>query len=205
MIGVIDYKAGNGPSVYNALQHIGIPCFMAGTPEEILRADGLILPGVGAAEATMESLQEKGILSAIEKRVLEDKVPFLGICVGLQVLFEHSEEGDTPCLGWLKGKVKRFNEGQRVPQIGWNKVKFVREHPLIKGCGTSDYFYFVNSYYVEPEEEVALGMTEYGKTFCSFVAKENIMAAQFHAEKSGESGLNLLRNFAEIVKGEGLC
>ena len=202
MIAVVDYRAGNGPSVLNALRKIQAPCKMAKSAGDFDDVSAIILPGVGTADATIESLKEQGVLEAIEQKALRDKIPFLGICVGLQILFEHSEEGDTPCLGWIKGQVRRFEDTVRVPQIGWNRVQYSRPHPLVQGLGDGDYFYFVNSYYVIPEEEgVILGTTEYGRTFCSFVAKENIMASQFHMEKSGEGGLRLLRNFVRIAEG----
>ena len=207
MIAVVDYRAGNGPSVLNALETIQASCKMAKSAEDFDGATAIILPGVGSADATIASLKEQGLLEAIEEKVLRDKIPFLGICVGLQILFDHSEEGDTPCLGWLKGQVKRFPETVRVPQIGWNRVPYRKPHPLTQGLGDGDYFYFVNSYYVIPEEDdVILGTTEYGQPFCSFVAKGNIMASQFHMEKSGEGGLRLLRNFVRIAEeGIELC
>lgn len=207
MIAVVDYRAGNGPSVLNALETIQASCKMAKSAEDFDGVTAIILPGVGSADATIASLRDQGILEIIEEKVLRDKIPFLGICVGLQILFDHSEEGDTPCLGWLKGQVKRFPETVRVPQIGWNRVQYRKPHPLTQGLGDGDYFYFVNSYYVIPEEDdVILGTTEYGQAFCSFVAKDNIMASQFHMEKSGEGGLRLLRNFVRIAEeGIELC
>lgn len=206
MIGVIDYKAGNAPSVLNALQKLNIASSLLSSPEDISRAAGLILPGVGSARATMESLREMGCLGVLEEKVLKDGVPFLGICIGLQVLFDYSEEGDTECLGWIPGTVRRFpDEKVRVPQIGWNEVKFTKNHSVLTGLNNSEYFYFVNSYYVIPEmEEVMLAKTEYGIEFCSMIAHKNIYAAQFHIEKSGAVGLKLLKNFALIAEGE-LC
>ena len=207
MIGVIDYLAGNSPSVMSALTHIGAPAKLVSTAEEILAADGLILPGVGAAGATIDSLEDAGLINAMQQRVLIDKVPFLGICVGLQVLFEHSEEDNVTCLEWLPGEVYEFPETVRVPQIGYNEVRFTKEHPLVEGLGGSGYFYFVNSYYARPDvEEHVLGKTEYGSCFASAIAVDNIMATQFHVEKSGESGLKMLRNFVRIVEeGVKLC
>ena len=204
MIAIIDYRAGNAPSVLNALRRIGASGSLTSSPELLKSADAIILPGVGSADATVSSLDEMGLLNIIEKRVIEDKVPFLGICVGLQVLFEHSEEGDTKCLGWFKGEVRRFSERVRVPQIGWNEVNFKGEHPLIRGCGPSDFFYFVNSYYIVPEDEsLEIGTTDYDGTFCSLIAKDNVMASQFHLEKSGEAGLKILKNFANIASERG--
>lgn len=203
MIGVIDYKAGNAPSVFNALKRIGRDGVMVRTGSELAHLDGIILPGVGSAGATMESLRETGILSVLEKKVLEEKIPFLGICIGMQILFEHSEEGNVDCLGWLKGNVVRFDSAHvRVPQMGWNEVRFCREHPLLTDMGTNGHFYYVNSYHVVPEnKEDVLAVTDYDGEFCCMVQRENIMAAQFHIEKSGPLGLNMLKNFVNYAEG----
>ncbi len=196
MIDVIDYRAGNSPSVVYALERLGMPCRLAAKPEQIAESQRLILPGVGAAKATLDSLRESDLVDALTQRVQRDGVPFLGICIGLQVLFEHSEEGSTECLGWLGGRVRRFPDGQRVPQIGWNEVRFARPHPLVSGLPDHGHFYFVNSYYADPADPAdALGRTEYGVEFCSVVARDNVVATQFHAEKSGRLGLRLLANF----------
>ncbi len=198
MIGVIDYKAGNAPSVYNALKRVGADGVMVRSGEDLDGVNGVILPGVGSAEATLSSLAETGILSVLTPKVREDGLPFLGICIGMQILFEHSEEGDVDCLGWLKGQVVRFpSDRVRVPQMGWNEVVFRREHPILKGMGTSGHFYYVNSYHVVPEDaEDILAVTDYAGDFCCMVQRENILAAQFHLEKSGPLGLRLLENFA---------
>ncbi len=197
MIDVIDYRAGNAPSVLYALEHLGLPGRLVATPDEVLASERLVLPGVGAARATLGSLEEQGLVAALTSRVVDDRVPFLGICIGLQVLFEHSEEGDTPCLGWVPGRVERFPDDRRVPQIGWNEVRFEREHPVTRDLGAG-YFYFVNSYYCVPSDpDDVLGVTEYGDRFCSVVARDNIVATQFHTEKSGRLGLALLRAFAD--------
>lgn len=196
MIDVIDYRAGNSPSVIYALERLGLPCRLVAKPDEIAEAERLVLPGVGAAAATLESLRESDLLDALTQRVQRDKVPFLGICIGLQVLFEHSEEGNTHCLGWLPGRVRRFPDGQRVPQIGWNEVRFARSHPVIAGLPDRAHFYFVNSYYADPRDpDDALGRTDYGVEFASVVAHDNVVATQFHAEKSGGLGLRLLAAF----------
>ncbi len=207
MIGVIDYKAGNAPSVYNALKKIGARAELIRKAEELEGVQGIILPGVGSADATILSLESDGLLDAVEKKVIFEHMPFLGICVGLQILFEHSEEDDTPCLGWLPGRVLEFPETVRVPQIGYNEVRFTKDHPLVEGCGEADYYYFVNSYYAVPEEEsMVLGRAEYGVEFCAMAAWKNIMATQFHMEKSGDSGLRMLRNFVRIAEeGIELC
>jgi imidazole glycerol-phosphate synthase subunit HisH len=197
MIDVIDYRAGNSPSVIYALERLGLPCRLAAKPEEVAASERLVLPGVGAAAATLDSLRESNLLDALTDRAQRDHVPFLGICIGLQVLFEHSEEGDTACLGWLPGRIRRFPDGMRVPQIGWNEVRFTRSHPVTAGLPDRSHFYFVNSFYADPADPAhALGRTEYGVEFASVVAHDNVVATQFHAEKSGGIGLRLLADFA---------
>lgn len=197
MIDVVDYRAGNSPSVIYALEKLGLACRLVSKPEEVLASERLILPGVGAARATLDSLTESGLVEPLTGRVQRDGIPFLGICIGLQVLFEHSEEEDTECLGWIPGAVRRFPETDRVPQIGWNEVRFTRSHPLREGLPDAGHFYFVNSYYADlTEPAVVLGRTEYGPEFCSVVATGNVVATQFHAEKSGPLGLRILSNFA---------
>jgi glutamine amidotransferase len=197
MIGVIDYRAGNAPSVMYALARLGLDAELVGDAAGVAQAERLILPGVGAAQATIDSLGESGLLDPLRDRVTGEDVPFLGICIGLQVLFERSEEGPADGMGWLRGDVRRFPESGRVPQIGWNAVHFTRPHPLTDGLPAQPYCYFVNSYYAVPADTAdVLGTTEYGVEFCSVVAHGNVVATQFHAEKSGEIGLRLLRNFA---------
>ncbi|MGZ4688526.1 MAG: imidazole glycerol phosphate synthase subunit HisH [Acidimicrobiia bacterium] len=197
MIGVIDYRAGNAPSVMYALDRLGLEARLVDEPAGVTEVDRLILPGVGAARATLASLSDSGLVEPMRARVLEDRIPFLGICIGLQVLFEHSEEGPADGLGWLPGDVRRFPDTNRVPQIGWNAVRFTRAHPVTADLPDSTYCYFVNSYYVVPTNpEDVLATTDYSVEFCSVVARENLIATQFHAEKSGELGLRILRGFA---------
>ena len=196
MIAVVDYHAGNAPSVRYALDHLGIPSRLVDSPRGLATAERIVLPGVGAARATLASLAESGLDVALADRV-RDGVPFLGICIGLQVLFEHSEEGDTDCLGWVPGTVRRFPADRRVPQIGWNEVRFARDHPVTRALPPAGHYYFVNSYYCAPADPAdVLGVTDYGFEFCSVVARDNVVATQFHAEKSGALGLDLLRGFA---------
>ena len=197
MIDVIDYRAGNGPSVMYALEHLGLPARLVSSPEVVATSERLVLPGVGSAGATMASLAELDLVGALRERVLSDGVPFLGICIGLQVLFEHSAEGDVATLGWLPGTVRRFPRTLRVPQIGWNGVHPTRAHPLWAGLPDVAHCYFVNSYYAVPaDHDDVLGITDYGEEFCSMVAHANVAATQFHAEKSGQLGLRVLTNFA---------
>jgi len=194
MIKIIDYKAGNAPSVLNAVTHLGFTATYARHPQDIENATHIILPGVGSAKATMESLRQMGLIDALEDTVLHKKVLFLGICVGMQILFEHSEEGDAECLGWLKGRVVKFDVSKvRVPQMGWNKVRFTKN---ALGDIQEGFFYFVNSYYAKPENDSDVwGTADYNGLFAAAVCRENIYAAQFHAEKSGAAGLALLEDF----------
>ena len=197
MIGVIDYRAGNAPSVGFALERLDLEHRLVTKGDELADCDHLILPGVGAARATLDSLADSGLVEPLSMRVRDDGVPFLGICIGLQVLFEHSAEGDVAGLGWIPGDVRRFDDELRVPQIGWNSVRLRREHPVTADFPDGGYAYFVNSYYAAPADPGhVLGETAYGVEFCSIVASENVVATQFHAEKSGELGLRLLGSFA---------
>jgi len=198
-IGIIDYKAGNAPSVLNALKKQNIQAELVSSKAELKKMTALILPGVGSAGATMRSLAELSCKELLCDLVQKEGIPFLGICVGLQILFEHSEEEDTSCLALLPGRVRKFNSSAvRVPQMGWNSVDFTKASPILDGLNPSEYFYFVNSYYAEPaDKEIVLATTNYGSNFCSMVQKGNITATQFHLEKSGEVGLKLLQNFAK--------
>ena len=203
MIAVIDYRAGNAPSVGYALERLGLEHRLVGTAADLDGCDRIVLPGVGAARATLDSLRQAGLVEPMARRVHDDGVPFLGICIGLQVLFDHSEEGDVDGLGWVPGRVRRFPDSLRVPQIGWNAVRATRAHPVTDGLGDDAYCYFVNSYFADPADpEAALGVTDYGGEFCSIVGRGNVVATQFHAEKSGAVGLALLERFA---KWDGSC
>lgn len=197
VIGVIDYRAGNAPSVGYALTRLGLEHELVTTPEAVARAERLVLPGVGAARSTLDSLAESGLLEPLTRRVRAEGAPLLGICIGLQVLLDHSEEGDTTGLGWIAGRVRRFPDTDRVPQIGWNAVRLVRDHPVTATLPPDAYCYFVNSYYADPTDPTdVLGRTEYSVSFCSIAARDNLVATQFHAEKSGELGLRVLDAFA---------
>ncbi|MCL1813289.1 MAG: imidazole glycerol phosphate synthase subunit HisH [Treponema sp.] len=201
MIKIIDYKAGNAPSVMHAVTHLGYKAGFARCPDDLENATHILLPGVGSAKATMESLRELELIHAIEEAVLKKNVLFLGICVGLQILFEHSEEENADCLGWFKGRVVKFDVSKvRVPQMGWNQVHFTKALPF---NGEDDYFYFVNSYYAKPEDESDIwGAADYNGLFAAAVQRENIYAAQFHIEKSGEAGLRLLNGFLGLKQGD---
>lgn len=204
MIKIIDYKAGNAPSVMHAINRFGYKADFVRNPQDLSGATHIILPGVGSAKATMESLGEMGLTAVLTEAVLNKKVFFLGICVGMQILFEHSEEENTDCLGWLQGRVVKFDAAKvRVPQMGWNKVRFIKQTPCF---AQEDYFYFVNSYYAKPADQSDLwGESDYNEAFAAAVCKDNIYGTQFHAEKSGEAGLLLLNNFLTLEKEGGIC
>lgn len=204
MIGVINYQTGNAQSVLYALHHLGLDARLVATPDEAADVDRFILPGVGAADVTMRSLRARGWIEHLEQRVRVEGVPFLGVCVGLQVLFEHSSEGDTEGLGWLRGDVVEFRRGElRVPHMGWNAVRPASVHPFARALPPAANFYFVNSYHaVAADPADVAGVTEYGTEFAAVVARGNVMATQFHIEKSGPVGLALLARFAELTAAE---
>ncbi|MCL2036992.1 MAG: imidazole glycerol phosphate synthase subunit HisH [Oscillospiraceae bacterium] len=198
---IIDYKAGNAPSVFHAVERLGYgeSTRFARTAEDFDGATHIILPGVGSAKATMESLRGLDLIPALEEAVLKKSVCFLGVCVGMQILFEHSEEENADCLGWLEGRVVKFdNTKVRVPQMGWNQVRFV-DSQASKKSGEDRYYYFVNSYYVKPENPSDIWATAfYNGEFTAAVHRGNIYGTQFHIEKSGESGLTLLKGFLDL-------
>lgn len=200
MIAIIDYKAGNLTSVARALDSLGYKNRITDDIETVLSAERVIFPGVGAAKATMSNLQ-KASLDEVLLRFYETGKPMLGICIGIQILFEHSEEEDTDCLRLLRGQVKKYpaNKHLKVPQIGWNEVWQVQQHDIFEDVPNPAHFYFVNSYYPVPEEEGnIIGKTTYGLEFCSAIAHNNLIATQFHLEKSGRVGLKMLANFLKL-------
>jgi imidazole glycerol-phosphate synthase subunit HisH len=206
VIGVINYRTGNSQSVVFALNHLGLKNRLVATPEECEDVERFILPGVGSAGVTMASLRETGWDDYLAQRVVREQRPFLGICVGLQVLFDWSDEHETECLGWLPGRVRELDRSNvRVPHMGWNLVEPVSDHPFVAEITPRSHFYFVNSFYAVPEHSADVaGATEYGVRFAAIVARGNIMATQFHTEKSGPVGLALLSRFATMAK-EDLC
>ncbi len=196
---IIDYGLGNLASVANALTKLEIPFEVSSSPAVVRKAKGLILPGVGAAAQGMKNLKAGSLDAAITEQA-KSGVPILGICLGMQLLFSASEEGDTKCLGLVPGTVKKFQTDLKVPQIGWNQVVAALGSKLLKNIKDDSYFYFVHSYYCQPNDpETAKGLTSYDVQFCSVVEQDNIFGAQFHPEKSGDSGLQVLRNFWEAV------
>ncbi|MBN1545089.1 MAG: imidazole glycerol phosphate synthase subunit HisH [Syntrophaceae bacterium] len=202
MIAVVDYGAGNLTSVARALEYIGKSCRVTDDPEILETASHVIFPGVGAAGDAMQNLRDRGLDQWIKQWFASGK-PLLGICLGTQVIFDYSEENETPCLGLIPGRVKRFppdmrHDGQalKIPHMGWNGVSFTRTHPVFTDVPAAAEFYFVHTYYPAPDAaNHVVGRTEYGISFCSAVAVGNLVAVQFHPEKSGVPGLKILENF----------
>jgi glutamine amidotransferase len=198
---IVDYGAGNLHSVARAVENEGVRPLITSSSKYLDEADGLIVPGVGAAEDTMRNLREHELVEPIKEYIASGR-PYLGVCMGQQALFEYSEENDRQeCLGVLQGRIARLPDDLKVPHMGWNRVRFVREHPIFDGIEDGSYFYFVHSFYPEPtDRDVVIGETDYGVTFPSVVAKDNVVATQFHPEKSGEAGLRMYRNFLQIAE-----
>lgn len=205
MIGIIDYDAGNMKSVEKALQFLGEETVVTRDREKLLSADHVILPGVGSFGDAMERLSEYGLIPVIHE-IVDAGTPFLGICLGLQLLFESSEESPgVRGLGLLPGKILRIPpaEGLKIPHMGWNSLHFPRKGRLFKGLPEETYAYFVHSYYLKAEDpEIVAAETTYGVTIHASVEKDNLFACQFHPEKSSTAGLSMLKNFASIGKEE---
>lgn len=215
MIAVVDYHMGNLRSVEKGLEKVGFEAVITSSPQKILDAQAIVLPGVGAFRDCMRNLERLGLIESILQCIRKGK-PFLGICLGTQVLFSESEEfGIHPGLGIIKGKVRRFPEGMtggsknkadssviklKIPHMGWNTILRVRESPLVKKIEDNAHFYFVHSYYVDPEEkDWVIATTTYGIEFASMVGKDHIFACQFHPEKSQSVGLAVLKNFGDFA------
>lgn len=196
MIGIIKYQAGNLTSVSNALKRLEADYFISDEPEELEKADGIIFPGVGHAGAAMDDLQSRNLdvwLKNTSKQVL-------GICLGMQLLYESSEEGDTKTLGLIPGRLKKFDSTRaKVPHMGWNQFEPKLDHPLIKGIGQNQFLYYVHGYFA-PVNKHTLATCNYINNFAAVVAKDNFMGVQFHPEKSGQVGSLLLQNFLDLVK-----
>ncbi|HXW83769.1 MAG TPA: imidazole glycerol phosphate synthase subunit HisH [Candidatus Binataceae bacterium] len=204
MIAIVDYRAGNLTSVKRALEFLGHECEITDRAERIRAAERVILPGVGAAGATMENLEALKLADVLRKDVAGAGKPFLGVCIGIQVLLDRSEENGATCLGLVAGRVVRYPvsiDGRplKVPQIGWNRVKQSRSHPVFAGVPDDTHFYFVNSYYPIPDDPGAvIATSDYGVPFCAAIARGSVIATQFHLEKSGAAGLKLLDNFCRM-------
>jgi glutamine amidotransferase len=206
MIAIIDYGMGNLRSVEKGFLKVGVNVKVTNKPEDVLNADGVVLPGVGAFRDCMGELTNLNLINAVVDSIKKGK-PYLGICLGLQVLFSESDEfGKCNGLDILKGRVIRFeleNKELKIPQMGWNQLNIKRNNPLFEGIPDKSYFYFVHSYYVSPDDSsVVATTTDYGIEFTSSVWKDNIYAVQFHPEKSQTLGLQVLRNFGNIVNGK---
>jgi glutamine amidotransferase len=201
LIGIVDYGRGNLRSVEKGLEKVGFTSKILTDPAELAAVQGVILPGVGAFADAMDALRRGGWLDPLLSYARSDK-PFLGICLGMQVLFDIGEEhGEHQGLGLIPGRVVRFPAGLKVPQMGWNNVQIVRENPLLEGIPDNTYFYFVHSYYAVPDDdEVVIGFSEYGVRFPALVGQGQIWGAQFHPEKSSFWGLAVLKNFGKLVK-----
>ncbi len=219
MITLVDYKAGNLTSVRRALTHLGIPCQITADPEVVRRADKIIFPGVGAAGAAMSVLRERGLDAALKESFARG-TPILGICIGCQIILEHSEEDDAECLGLLAGRTVRFRqppshlpspltplpagegpgvrERLKIPHMGWNAVRVTQPHPILAHLRPGDEFYFVHSYYPQPADSSHIyAVSDYGGEFPVAIGKDNLFAVQFHTEKSGPVGLKVLENFSK--------
>ncbi|MGC2191181.1 MAG: imidazole glycerol phosphate synthase subunit HisH [Candidatus Dormiibacterota bacterium] len=198
MIGVVDYGAGNLASVTNALDFLEVPWQHASSTPQLLAADAVVFPGVGAAGPAMAGLRASGLDQGLLE-FLRSGRPYLGICLGLQLLFQRSSEDDSPCLGFLGGEVERLATSQKVPHVGWNTVAVVRPSPLLTGLDGA-YFYFTHSYVVRPtSQDVVEAETDHGGTFVSAIGCERVFGVQFHPERSGRDGLRLLNQFCLLA------
>jgi glutamine amidotransferase len=201
---VLDYGAGNLRSVARAVEHVGFTPEVTSDARSLDDADAVVMPGVGAAADTMRNLEAHGLVEPVREYILADR-PFLGVCMGMQALLSVSEEGgEHPCLDIVPGRVRRLDgsQGLKVPHMGWNNVAQTQAHPVFADIPDGSYFYFVHGYYPDPDDEsLVIGRTEYGVTFASAIARKNLVATQFHPEKSGRAGLQLYRNFLTACCG----
>jgi glutamine amidotransferase len=204
MIALLDYGSGNIKAIANIYGRLGVPHFVAAKSEDLDRATRIILPGVGAFDQTVQHLHDSGLREALARRVLEDKLPFLGICVGMQLLAARSDEGRLPGLGWIDGAVRKFDHARftqrtHLPHMGWNDAIVTRSHPLFAGLEPQASFYFLHSYYFEATAPGdVLAVADYGGRFTCAVHRDNIHGVQFHPEKSHADGIRLLQNFAAL-------
>jgi len=206
MIVILDYGVGNAGSIHNMIRHVGGDAVISSCNQIISDASALILPGVGAFDHGMDKLCSSGLLSIIKKRIFDDKIPILGICLGMQLLFESSEEGALKGLGWIPGQVKRFDfsdtsqTGLKIPHMGWNEIQPANNHPLFAGLESEARFYFVHSYHIVcNSDQYAIASAAYGYTFTCAVQNDNIYGVQFHPEKSHRFGMRLFKNFLENI------
>ena len=202
MIGILDYGVGNLLNLKNAVDSLGMDNQIIRHADDLELCERVLLPGVGAFAPAMENLRGSGMLEILKKRVLGG-MPLLGICLGAQLLLdESSEDGTYQGLGWIPGKVRRFKNELKIPQIGWNRVRFKSGGPLFERIPSESYFYFVHSYFMQPESEASvLGTTDYGQDFASVVNTDQVWGVQFHPDKSQQVGLTLLKNFSTMKLG----
>jgi imidazole glycerol phosphate synthase glutamine amidotransferase subunit len=199
-LGIIDYAASNLRSVEKAFTHLGADVIVSSKSEELDKVDALIFPGQGSNDSAMQALDKASLVQPIVDFVKNDR-PFLGICMGLQLLMQSSEEGIEPCFGLFDGSVKKFSGKMKVPHMGWNQVLPTRKHQVFNNLPIEPYFYFVHSYYADPlDKNLVLATTDYGNKFASAISYGNLVAVQFHPEKSGSIGLEFYRNFLQFVK-----
>ncbi len=205
MITIVDYGVGNLGSIANMLKKVGTKAESSSDPDVLRKADKLILPGVGAFDAGMRKLRESGLVPVLNELVLEKRIPVLGLCLGMQLMTQKSEEGTEAGLGWFDAETVRFHfppeqAHLKIPHMGWNTISSLHPHPLFTDFEEEARFYFVHSYHVVcHDEEITLAETEYGYSFSSILRKDNILGAQFHPEKSHKFGKKLLRNFTELI------
>jgi glutamine amidotransferase len=203
MLTIVDYGVGNLASMRNMLKKVGVDAIISSDEKVILDAEKLILPGVGAFDTCAEKLQQSGLVDAINRKVLEERTPVLGVCVGMQLLTEGSEEGVLPGLGWIRGRVIKFRQeqlpaGTKIPHMGWTDVELKKPSPLFEGMYEEPRFYFVHSYHPElADPDDALVSAQYGYTFVAGMEHKNIIGVQFHPEKSHKFGMKLLSNFVK--------
>lgn len=198
-LAIVDFGAGNLRSVAKVLERLGFPAIITHDPDVVLNAQGVILPGVGSSGAAMTALEERGLVEPL-RQLAARGTPLFGVCLGMQLFMDSSEEDPRPCLGIVPGRVKKLSPSLKVPHMGWNQVALREGHPLFQGVPSHSNFYFVHSYYAVPDDpSLVLGTTDYDVTFCSVLAKGNLVAAQFHPEKSGPMGLKLYDNFVRLM------
>ncbi len=201
MIALIDYGAGNIHSIEKALEYVGATVQVTNNPTIVAEAEAVVLPGVGSGGSAMAQITRYGLDDAIREATQRGR-PFLGICLGMQLLADHHAEGEVNGLGLFRGEVRRIPHGPKIPHMGWNQVELTQESlPIFANIPKNTYFYFAHSYYVEPQDQRGVvAVTDYGSPYCSVIATEHVWGTQFHPEKSGKPGLQLLQNFVRWVK-----
>ena len=202
-IAIVNYQAGNLRSVQKALEKVGAEAFVTSNPDDILTADGVVFPGQGACDSSMQNLRSRQLDTTIKEAISNGK-PFLGVCLGMQLLLQNSDEGDESCLGILNGSVRELPSTVKRPHMGWNQVQILNNDLLFRDIPQDSFFYFVHSFYADPmQSEVVSGVTDYGIEFCSALSFDNVNPVQFHPEKSGLIGLQIYDNFLKYFCGRG--